>query len=87
MFIQKLIQSLTKYDVNYAVVGGYAVALHGAFRGTMDIDLVIQNDEQAFLHTCQVPYGYIPIRSYALFRAIDLLQPMIERHLSPKEDV
>jgi len=53
MFIQKLIQSLTKYDVNYAVVGGYAVALHGAFRGTMDIDLVIQVDEQAFLHTEQ----------------------------------
>jgi len=36
---------------------------------------------------CHVPCGYIPIRSYALFRAIDLLQPMIERHLSPKEDV
>jgi len=53
MFIQKLIQSLTKYDVNYAVVGGYAVALHGAFRGTMDIDLVIQVDEQVFLHAEQ----------------------------------
>lgn len=53
MFIQKLIQSLIKHDVNYAVVGGYAVALHGAFRGTMDIDLVIQVDEQAFLHAEQ----------------------------------
>jgi len=48
MFIQKLIQSLTKHDVNYALVGGYAVALHGAFRGTMDIDLIIQVDNQSF---------------------------------------
>ncbi len=53
MFIQKLIQSLTVHNVKYAIVGGYAVALHGAFRGTMDIDLVIQVDEQAFLHAEQ----------------------------------
>ena len=49
MFIQKLIQSLVKHDVNYALVGGYAVALHGAFRGTLDIDFIIQVDNQSFL--------------------------------------
>ena len=48
MFIQRLIKSLHAYEVNYALVGGYAVALHGAVRGTMDIDLVIQIDELAF---------------------------------------
>ena len=48
MFIQRLIKSLHAYEVNYALVGGYAVALHGAVRGTMDIDLVIQIDELSF---------------------------------------
>jgi len=48
MFIQRLIKSLHTYEVNYALVGGYAVALHGAVRGTMDIDLVIQIDELSF---------------------------------------
>jgi len=48
MFIQRLVKSLQAFDVNYALVGGYAVALHGAVRGTMDIDLVIKIDELAF---------------------------------------
>jgi len=41
MFIKKVIQALSDKDVKYAIVGGYAVALHGAIRGTIDIDLVI----------------------------------------------
>jgi len=30
------------------LVGGYAVALHGAVRGTVDIDTVIQLKQNAF---------------------------------------
>jgi hypothetical protein len=41
MFIQNVIQALEKYRIKYALVGGYAVALHGAIRGTVDIDIVI----------------------------------------------
>ena len=33
--------ALNDADVRYAVVGGYAVALHGAVRGTMDIDIAL----------------------------------------------
>lgn len=35
--------------MNYAIVGGYAVALHGAVRGTVDIDLVLQVSEKQFV--------------------------------------
>ena len=42
MFIERICQSLNKHNVNYAIVGGHAVALHGAVRGTIDIDFVIQ---------------------------------------------
>lgn len=41
MFIYSVCDSLKKAGVPYAIVGGYAVALHGAVRGTADIDLVI----------------------------------------------
>jgi predicted nucleotidyltransferase len=41
MFIKRVIQSLDKHKVRYALVGGYAVALHGVIRGTVDIDVVI----------------------------------------------
>ena len=48
MFIQKVIQALTEHRVKYALVGGYAVALHGAVRGTHDVDIVIQLTQANF---------------------------------------
>lgn len=41
MFLLEVVAALNQARVPYAVAGGYAVALHGAVRGTMDIDLVI----------------------------------------------
>ncbi|MCI0454114.1 MAG: hypothetical protein L0Y68_03855 [Candidatus Dadabacteria bacterium] len=49
MFIYRLIQALKRRKVNYAIAGGYAVALHGAVRGTVDIDLVIRLSKKNFL--------------------------------------
>ncbi len=48
MFIQRIIQSLNQHKVPYALVGGYAVALHGAIRGTVDVDLVIRLEKAQF---------------------------------------
>lgn len=42
MFIINLCTALKDAGVIYAIVGGYAVALHGAVRGTLDIDIVIK---------------------------------------------
>lgn len=41
MFIIKVCKALKDAHIPYAVVGGYAVALHGAIRGTVDVDIVI----------------------------------------------
>jgi predicted nucleotidyltransferase len=41
MFIEKVIHTLDRHNIRYALVGGYAVALHGAIRGTVDIDIAI----------------------------------------------
>jgi len=48
MFIQRVVHSLNKHRVPYALVGGYAVALHGAIRGTVDLDLVIRLEKAQF---------------------------------------
>ncbi|MBA3239493.1 MAG: hypothetical protein H0T62_14285 [Parachlamydiaceae bacterium] len=42
MFLNKVCDALQTDQIPYAVVGGYAVALHGAPRGTLDVDFVIQ---------------------------------------------
>jgi len=42
MFLFDLARSLEEEGIEYALVGGYAVSLHGAPRGTVDIDLVIK---------------------------------------------
>lgn len=39
--LEKVCAALHRAGVRYAVVGGHAVALHGAVRGTVDIDVVL----------------------------------------------
>ena len=41
MFIHKVCKALEDAKIPYAVVGGYAVAFHGAPRGTFDVDFAI----------------------------------------------
>jgi hypothetical protein len=41
MFLIEVVAALNSQRVPYAVAGGYAVALHGAVRGTLDIDFLI----------------------------------------------
>jgi len=53
MFLLTLINALDKHKVKYALVGGYAVALHGAVRGTVDVDIVIPRKQSAFNKTEQ----------------------------------
>ena len=45
-FLERICTALRDAGVEYAVVGGHAVALHGAVRGTIDVDLVLRWTEQ-----------------------------------------
>ena len=51
MFLIKVCDALEENGVNYAIAGGYAVALHGAVRGTIDIDLVIPLEVEQYTKT------------------------------------
>lgn len=42
MIVDTICRKLDQDKVTYAIVGGYAVALHGAVRGTVDLDIVIE---------------------------------------------
>jgi len=62
MWVDQLIDALERHKVKYAIVGGYALALHGVVRGTVDIDLVLkmsranyQNAEKALLELGLAP--------------------------------
>ncbi len=49
MFIQKVAEALASHKVPFALAGGYAVALHGAVRGTVDVDLIIRLKKSDFV--------------------------------------
>ena len=41
-YLERVCRELENAGVKYALVGGYAVALHGAVRGTLDIDVALR---------------------------------------------
>lgn len=43
-FLTRVGHALSSAGVRYALVGGYAVALHGAVRGTVDVDVIVAWD-------------------------------------------
>ena len=49
MFIYKIAKIFKKQKIKFAIVGGYAVALHGAVRGTVDLDIVLELDKKSFI--------------------------------------
>ena len=51
LFINTVCTALDRNRIRYAVVGGYAVALHGAVRGTMDVDIVVNWDLRTLRYT------------------------------------
>lgn len=75
MFIHEVCAALNEAKVPYAVVGGYAVALHGVVRGTVDVDIAIEwtlknleNVEKAFKDIGLVSFLPIDARNLFLFR-------------------
>jgi len=49
MFVDDVAQALKEAHVRFAVAGGYAVALHGAVRGTLELDLVVRHSREDFV--------------------------------------
>ncbi|VAW38491.1 hypothetical protein MNBD_GAMMA01-1662 [hydrothermal vent metagenome] len=72
MFLINLVKALNQQNIPYALVGGHAVAIHGAVRGTMDVDLVLkwsleilQKTEETFSDLGLIPR--LPISAKDIF--------------------
>ena len=54
MFLNKVCNAFKLNNIKYALVGGHAVALHGAVRGTVDIDFIIKWDKKTLISAVEV---------------------------------
>jgi hypothetical protein len=73
MFLLRLHDTLAAAGIAHAIAGGYAVALHGAVRGTVDVDLVIHLRERDFIAAEQALKGMglqprLPVSGAEVFR-------------------
>jgi hypothetical protein len=73
MFLFEVTDALEKEKIPYAVVGGYALALQGLVRATMDVDLVIdlklldfERTERTFEKLGLSPR--LPVRGHEVFK-------------------
>ena len=76
IFLERVCRKLNQNNVKYLLVGGYAVALHGAVRATIDIDITLnwtkanlKKAEQA-LHSLGLT-SILPITSENVFNFRD----------------
>ena len=73
MFLLRVCDALAKAGVRFAIAGGYAVALHGAVRGTVDVDIVVRLEEAAFANADAALKGIglqprLPVTAAEVFR-------------------
>lgn len=75
-FLNRICLALEAAGVRYALVGGYAVALHGAVRGTVDVDVILSWDERTLRAAEQALKGLglvsrLPVTAGEVFRFRD----------------
>ncbi len=68
MKIAELLQSLSDEQVQYVLVGGLAVQLHGFLRSTFDIDLVLAMSDENLVRFISVAkrFGLLPVMPVAI---------------------
>jgi hypothetical protein len=54
----KIVRCLDEADIDYGLVGGLAVAVHGYVRATKDIDILILDETLAAARDALAPIGY-----------------------------
>ena len=86
MFYLDLFRALQKHHVQYVVVGGLAMVLHGYARATVDVDLVLaldNNNLSRFLEAAQELQlkPSLPVKIESLCDAAQLDEWLREKHM------
>ncbi len=76
MFIAKICDLFKRENIPFAIVGGYAVAIHGVARGTFDLDIITEISEANFAKIDQTLRGVgmeplLPVKVHELFANLD----------------
>ena len=71
--ITRLCQAFARKKLRYAIVGGYAVALHGAVRGTVDVDIAL-NWNLKSLQIAEQVLSELGLESRLPISALDVFQ-------------
>lgn len=73
MLLYQLVDEFNAAKLKYALVGGYALALHGLVRATMDVDFVL-NLTQSDFELAEKILGKIGLQSRLPLRAQDIIK-------------
>lgn len=73
MFLLELCKAFSRNEIPYCLVGGYALALHGIVRATMDVDFAISL-KQDHLETAEQALRALGLESRIPVRAQDISQ-------------
>ncbi|MGE3757159.1 MAG: nucleotidyl transferase AbiEii/AbiGii toxin family protein [Pseudobdellovibrionaceae bacterium] len=73
MLLYEIVDAFDSAKLKYAIVGGYALALHGLVRATMDVDLVV-NLKQSDFEMSEKVLEKIGLRSRLPVRAQDIIK-------------
>lgn len=77
MFLFEVVQALESEKLKYAIVGGYALALHGIVRATVDVDIVLCLVEADF-KLVESAFLKINLKSRLPVRAEELIKMRLE---------
>ncbi len=73
MFIARICNLFREYNIPFAIVGGYAVAMHGVARGTFDVDIITAISEENFIKI-ETALAAIGMESILPINATDLFE-------------
>jgi hypothetical protein len=73
MLLYEIIDTFEKNKLKYALVGGYALALHGLVRATVDVDFVLGLQLSEF-ELAEKTLGHIGLQSRLPVRAQDIIK-------------
>jgi len=58
LVFENLLKRFHKYNVRYALIGGFALGAQGVVRATIDIDFLVHRDDMASVHMIMNELGY-----------------------------